>query len=46
MVDANGASRSSRIKLRAHGTYRFRARLAGTDDFRPTTSSTLKVIVR
>jgi len=46
MVDVAGASHTGLRTLSRRGTYRFRVRYLGTDDFLPSTSRTVKVVVR
>jgi len=46
IVDADGASHTSRRKLSIRGTYQFRVRYLGNDDALPSTSRTVKVVVR
>ena len=41
-----GLSSTTRVKLTTHGSYRFRVRFLGTDDFRASTSRTITVAVR
>lgn len=46
LVGVTGASRTRLIKLTRRGTYSFRVRFLGTDDFRASTSRTVRVRVR
>jgi hypothetical protein len=45
-VGLSGASNTTRVMLAVRGAYRFRVRFLGTDDFRASTSRTIKVVVR